>query len=241
MTFVDALMTRLPSFNVLESGRILSRMQSGVVQMYGAVMVVGVVAVLAWFWSPHSHIEAVFEGTSVELTTPQGIGYEYRWDANSDGEFDTRWDHVPGTTFEYARDDVRGVAVFLSNVHSGVERRIGVTEDWSPLPVESVVPTDLLSPHDTGFEVRVDGQDLVFRRPSARTKATGSREIRLPMGRDGRLGAARVFARPLVEATVEVRNAFGNTRRATKEIALPFLVDAPSHASLMPMTREVVR
>jgi hypothetical protein len=195
------------------------------------------VAVLAWFWTPHSHIEATFEDTSVELTTPQGIGYEYRWDANSDGEFDTQWDRVPGTTFEYARDDIRGVAVFLSNVQSGVERRVRVTEDWTPLPVESVVPADLRSPHDTGFEVRVDGQDLLFRRPGARSKG----QIRLPMGRDGRLGLARVFARPVVEATVEVRNAFGNTRRATKEIALPFSVDAPSHASLMPMTREVVR
>ena len=61
------------------------------------------------------------------------------------------------------------------------------------------------------------------------------------MGRDGRLGPARVFSRPLVEATVEVRNAFGNTRRATKEIALPFPLGAPSHASLIPPTREVVR
>jgi hypothetical protein len=65
--------------------------------------------------------------------------------------------------------------------------------------------------------------------------------MRLPMGRDGRLGLARVFTRPLVEATVEVRNAFGNTRRATKEIALPFTLGAPSHASLMQQVREVVR
>ncbi|MBW2215265.1 MAG: hypothetical protein JRF48_12765, partial [Deltaproteobacteria bacterium] len=45
-----------------------------------------------------------------------------------------------------------------------------------------------------------------------------------------------------VEATVEVRNTFGNTRRTTKEIVLPFpIAEAPSHASLMPSTREVVR
>ncbi|MBW2212953.1 MAG: hypothetical protein JRF48_00715 [Deltaproteobacteria bacterium] len=62
------------------------------------------------------------------------------------------------------------------------------------------------------------------------------------MSKGGRLGPARVFARPLVEATVEVRNTFGNTRRTTKEIALPFpIAEAPSHASLMPPTREVVR
>jgi hypothetical protein len=61
------------------------------------------------------------------------------------------------------------------------------------------------------------------------------------MGRDGRLGDARVFSRPLVEATVEVRNAFGNTRRDTKEIALPFPLEPPSHASLIQPAREVVR
>ena len=45
----------------------------------------------------------------------------------------------------------------------------------------------------------------------------------------------------LVEATVEVRNTFGNMRRATKEIALPFPLGAPSHASLIQPAREVVR
>jgi len=241
MTFVDALMTRWPSFKVRETGRIFARLQNGVVQMYGAVMVVGVVAVLAWFWTPHSHIEAAFEGTSVELTTPQGLGYEYRWDANSDGEFETHWDRAPETTFEYGQDDVRGIAVFLSNVHSGVERRIPVTEEWSPLPIESVAPIESLSRNDLGFEVRIDGRDLVFRRPNPPTMRSPSKEMRLPMGRDGRLGPARIVARPLVEATVEVRNAFGNTRRATEEIALPFSVEAPSHASLTPTTSRVVR
>ncbi|MGB8221735.1 MAG: NADH-quinone oxidoreductase subunit L, partial [Polyangiales bacterium] len=241
MTFVDALMTKWPSFKVREAGRILARMQNGVVQMYGSVMVVGLVAVLAWFWAPHSHIEAGFDGTLVELTTPPGLGYEYRWDANSDGQFDTDWNHTPGTTFEYDRGDVRGIAVFLANIHSGVERRIAVTEKWSPLPVESVVPSELLTPNDTGFEVRIDGKDLLFRKPYALTKLSGSKEIRLPMGKDGRLGSARVFARPFVQATLEVRNAFGNRHRASKEIDLPLSFDAPSHAALTPPTSEVVR
>jgi hypothetical protein len=241
MTFVDALMTKWPSFKIRETGRILARLQNGVVQMYGVVMVVGVVAVLAWFWTPHSRIEAAFEGTQVELTTPQGLGYEYRWDANSDGAFETEWERAPGTTFEYDHDDIRGVAVFLTNVHSGIERRIQVTEEWMPLPIESVIPAESLSPRDMGFEVRIDGQDLLFRKPHALTKLSGSQEIRLKMGKDGRLGPARVFSRPLVEATVEVRNAFGNTRRATKKIALPFSVEAPSHASLVQPIHEVVR
>ena len=55
------------------------------------------------------------------------------------------------------------------------------------------------------------------------------------------MGPARVYARPLVEATVEVRNAFGNARRDTQEIALPFGFEAPSHASLIQPPDEVVR
>jgi NADH-quinone oxidoreductase subunit L len=241
MTFVDALMTKLPSINVRKAGHILARLQNGVVQMYGAVMVVGVVAVLAWFWMPHTSIEAAFEGTQVELTTPQGLGYEYRWDANSDGEFETQWEGIPGTTFEYDHDDLRGIAVFLSNVHSGVTERIEVTEEWRLLPIESVVPAELLSARETGFELRVDGETLLFRKPHALTKLSGSKEIRLPMGKDGRLGPARVVSRPLVEATVEVRNAFGNVHRASKEIALPFGFDTPQHASLTLPAVEVVR
>jgi len=241
MTFVDTLLTRWPSFNVRETGRVFARMQDGVVQMYGAVMLVGVVGVMAWFWTPHSNIQAAFEGTSVELTTPQGLGYEYRWDADSDGQFETQWERTPSTTFEYDYDDVRGVAVFLGNAYSGIERRIEVTEEWTPLPVESVVPVELLSPSDLGFDVRIDGHDLLFRKPYALTKLSGSKEIRLPMGKQGKLGSVRVFTRPLVEATLEVRNAFGNTRRATKNIALPFSVEAPAQASLVPRAREVVR
>ena len=117
-----------------------------------------------------------------------------------------------------------------------------VTEEWTPVPIESVAPVATLAATERGFEVRIDGQDLVFRRPDPPTLLAGQQELRLPLGKDGRLGPARVFARPLVEATVQVRNTFGNARRAKKEIVLPFpIVEEPAHASLMPPTREVAR
>jgi hypothetical protein len=242
MTFVDALMTKWPSFKVRETGRVLARMQNGVVQMYGAVMVAGVAAVLAFFWTPHSNIEVEFDGRNAELTTAPGLGYVYRWDANSDGEFDTGWAGAPGTSFAYQEDDVVGVAVFIAHARTGVERRIEVGEDWMPLPIEAVAPPETLSRNDIGFQVRRDGEDLVFRRPDPPTLLAGNKELRLPLGRDGRLGPARVFTRPLVEATVEVRNAFGNTRRASKEITLPFNIEeTAAHASLGPAVREVPR
>ncbi len=55
-----------------------------------------------------------------------------------------------------------------------------------PLPTESVIPAELLSPRDTGFEVRLHEEMLVFRKAHAKTKLSGSKEIRLPMGKDGR-------------------------------------------------------
>ena len=137
------------------------------------------------------------------------------------------------TSFQYAKGDVRGVAVFITNTQSGLERRVHVGNSWVPLPIESVVPKEHLSPQDTGFEVRVDGEDLLFRKAFARTRATGSKDIRLPMGRTGRLGPTRVVGRPLVEATIEVRNAFGNVRTASKTIALPFDIEPPEHAALI--------
>ncbi len=240
LTFVDAIMTRLPSFNLREAAKVLARLQNGVVQLYGAVMVLGVAAVLAWFWMPHPSIEAAFEGQDVQLTAPPGLGYEYRWDANSDGEYETAWSQASAISFEYGDDDVRGVTLFLRSIDTGFEREMRVTDEWKRLPVESVVPKERLTGSETGFEVRTDGQDLLFRKPFALTKATGSQEMRLPMGRVGRLGQARVFARPLVEATVDVRNAFGNTRRASREITLPFVFDEASHASLLPGALEEV-
>jgi hypothetical protein len=216
-------------------------MQNGVVQMYGAVMAVGLVGVMAWYWTPHSRIDAEFDGRSAELSAPVGLGYEYRWDANSDGELETEWGDASRISFEYGDDDIRGVAVFIINSQSGVMKRVKVSDAWVPLPIESVIPAEFLTPRDTGFEVRIDGHDLLFRKPFARTKGTGSKEIRLPMGRSGRLGPARVVGRPLVEATVEVRNAFGNARTATKEIALPFDSVEPTHASLVRTKREVLR
>jgi NADH-quinone oxidoreductase subunit L len=241
MTFVDALMTKLPSWSAKEGGRQLVRLQNGVVQMYGAVMIVGFVGVMAWYWTPHARIEARFEGKTAELSAPAGLGYEYRWDANSDGEPETGWTEDGTASYEYDQGDVVGVAVFLANSQSGMERRIRVSDDWRSLPIESVIPEELLTPEGRGFEVRIDGRDLVFRKPFARTRATGSREMRLRMGRTGRLGLARVYSRPLVEATVEVRNAFGNTRVVTEEIPLPFDFETTAQASLIGVDREVAR
>ena len=48
---------------------------------------------------------------SANLSTAPGLGYEYRWDANSDGEFETGWTSSSETSFEYSESDVRNMVI----------------------------------------------------------------------------------------------------------------------------------
>jgi NADH-quinone oxidoreductase subunit L len=229
MTFVDALMTKLPAFKVRESGRALARMQNGVVQVYGMVIAIGFLVVMAWYWTPHSRIEAQFSGDTALLTTPAGLGYEYRWDANSDGEFETGWTSKGQTTFEYGDDDTRALMVLIQHQPTGVTKRHLVTEEWSPLRLDSVIPDGEPHPHGRQPEVRLEEDGIAFLIPGPSGKA---RKVRRGVGEVARFASTLVYATPIVEATVEVRNAFGNSSSSTKRIPLPATKKSPSRASL---------
>jgi hypothetical protein len=231
MTFVDALMTKLPSFNVRESGRLLARLQNGVVQVYGMVMAIGFVVVMAWYWTPHSRIEAVFFGDTALLRTPAGLGYEYRWDANSDGEFETGWTDEPQTSFEYDEGDTRAIVVSIEHAPSGRTEEIPASYEWRRLPLEMVIPDAERNERDSMVDFRLDEDGVVFLVPGR--APTGKRlEVRRPIGAAARFGSSLVYATPVVEARVEVRNAFGNTSVTTQRIPLPHGSDGRARASL---------
>jgi NADH-quinone oxidoreductase subunit L len=238
MTFVDALMTKLPSFNSKGLGNWFVRMQNGVVHVYGAVMAVGLVGIIAWYWMPHARVEADFAGAKVKLSTPAGMGYEYRWDANSDGEFDTGWTASPDTTFEYGTDDVRRVTLALTNTTTGARREVDLNDDWQVLPLSSVVPTMELTSSELMTEFRRDGDEVVFRLPGWRTKTTKPREVRRAFGQAARFGRVTVNTASVVEATVEVRNAFGNVNRDSSELVMPAAFNAMRRAALLPLDEE---
>jgi NADH-quinone oxidoreductase subunit L len=88
-TLVDGLIARLTALVVAALGTVLRAFQNGVVHVYAAMMVVGL-TVMGWFFAvPHPNATVVDTGNNdYVLTAAPGVGYAYRWDADSDGKPD---------------------------------------------------------------------------------------------------------------------------------------------------------
>jgi hypothetical protein len=71
------------------AGTVLRAFQNGVVHAYAAVMVVGL-AVVGWFFAvPHPNATISDAGNDdYVVSAAPGLGYAYRWDADSDGKPD---------------------------------------------------------------------------------------------------------------------------------------------------------
>jgi len=87
---VDFLLARVTAFLVSTSGTVLRFIQTGRVQTYAAVMVVGLGAVGWFFVTPRAEakLDANEESGVYSLTAAEGLGYSYRWDLNNDGKWD---------------------------------------------------------------------------------------------------------------------------------------------------------
>jgi NADH-quinone oxidoreductase subunit L len=88
-TLVDGIIARLTALVVAALGTVLRAFQNGVVHVYAAMMVVGLSA-MGWFFAvPHPNATVVDAGSNdYVLTAAPGVGYAYRWDADSDGKPD---------------------------------------------------------------------------------------------------------------------------------------------------------
>ncbi len=76
---VDFILARLTSLIVAATGTILRVIQNGVVHVYAAVMVVGLV-VLGWFFvEPHADFTVYEQNGDYTLQAGPGPGYSYRW------------------------------------------------------------------------------------------------------------------------------------------------------------------
>jgi NADH-quinone oxidoreductase subunit L len=88
---VDFLLTRVTTFLVSTTGTALRFVQTGRVQTYAAVMVVGLAGV-GWFVvTPRAEAELASNDESgvYNVTAAPGLGYSYRWDLNNDGKWDS--------------------------------------------------------------------------------------------------------------------------------------------------------
>jgi NADH-quinone oxidoreductase subunit L len=70
-------------------GAVLRKSQTGTVQMYGAVLSLGMVALVGWaILRPSVAISYRAEGQQLTLQAHGGPGYSYQWDLDGDGRFE---------------------------------------------------------------------------------------------------------------------------------------------------------
>ena len=89
---VDLLLARVSAFLVATTGTALRYLQTGRVQTYAAIMVLGLGGVGWFFVAPRAEakLDANEESGVYSLTAAQGLGYSYRWDLNNDGKWDDK-------------------------------------------------------------------------------------------------------------------------------------------------------
>lgn len=106
---VDGLLAKVTAALAKASGYLLTRTQTGAVYAYAGMFVVGLAGLLWWFTYPHPDLRRVDEDTpgSITWNAGQGIGHEYRWDWESDGEWDTEWSRESIATHSY--EDVQNL------------------------------------------------------------------------------------------------------------------------------------
>jgi NADH-quinone oxidoreductase subunit L len=88
---VDGIVARFTSWVVAVSGHLLRLMQTGRIQAYSAVMMVGT-ACLGWFFTmpqAKAHVERDDASGHYTVVAAPGLGYAYRWDADADGKPDS--------------------------------------------------------------------------------------------------------------------------------------------------------
>jgi NADH-quinone oxidoreductase subunit L len=88
---VDFLFARVSTFLVSSTGSALRFIQTGRVQTYAAVMVLGLGGVGWFFVSPRVDAKTHADDNAgiYTVSAAPGLGYGYRWDLNNDGKPDT--------------------------------------------------------------------------------------------------------------------------------------------------------
>ncbi len=123
---VDGIIAKLSSFIVRGSGSLLRQLQTGRIQAYGAVMVVGLGSV-GWFLvAPHANAQVVANQAdgAYSVTATPGLGYSYRWDENGDGKPDSaEFGDKASVSFNLDIDKTRTVSLEVKNAFGQVATR----------------------------------------------------------------------------------------------------------------------
>jgi proton-translocating NADH-quinone oxidoreductase chain L len=235
--FVDGLIAWVPAQIARLSGWLVTRAQNGVIYAYTVSFTVGAAGLIWWFSYPHTDLRAEARAASVTWTADDGPGYEYRWDFDGDGEWDTEWSGDSTALHEYGNDDAfYGVVAILEASGLGdVEPiEIPLSEEPVGIPVDELPAEWARAPgegEDASADpvrptLRLDGGSVVLSANDALV-SSGGRAARadddvfeLSPGDNARIGIATLRIAVRVRGRVEVRNAFGNLTHASEELTL---------------------
>ena len=164
---VDGLLTWVPAQVARMGGSILSRMQNGMVYTYTVGFTVGAAALIWWFTYPHTELESEVASANVTWTADRGAGYEYRWDFDTDGEYDTEWSSEPVASHEYgATDSYFGLVAILdvTGMEDSEPIELELDEEAMALPLDDLTPEGVRAGEDgaapadpTSPTIRLDG------------------------------------------------------------------------------------
>ncbi len=238
--FVDGLLTRASSAGAKALGFLLTRAQNGVVFAYAGLMVAGLAGLAWWFTYPHPALEGEAGTGEVSWVAGRGLGYEYRWDFDSDGEWDTEWSADPAASHVYVDEDqIYGLVAIVEAPRSmfGAEELVVTAGETVEVPtvnlaadwVRTTITTDgdadegLFGRTPTAPTLRYDGGRLVVNINSANiVDRDGGDDGRLALraGETVTFGGGRITVAVLVRGTVEVKNPFGNRSRESRDLTL---------------------
>jgi NADH-quinone oxidoreductase subunit L len=116
---VDGILAKLSAFIVRSSGSVLRQLQTGRIQAYAAVMVVGL-GLVGWFLvAPHAsaQVQSNHAAGAYSVAAAPGLGYSYRWDGQ--GDFSDK----SSVSFQLDRDKTRTVTLEVKNAFGRVAER----------------------------------------------------------------------------------------------------------------------
>jgi NADH-quinone oxidoreductase subunit L len=125
---VDGIIARLTSLLINVWGHLLRLFQTGHAQVYAAVMVVGLF-LMGWFVAV-PQAQAVVAGDEqagrYSVRAAPGLGYEYRWDMDGDGEMDDsqEFGQTMEVTLELEPGTSRDVQLQVRNVFGRVRTSV---------------------------------------------------------------------------------------------------------------------
>jgi NADH-quinone oxidoreductase subunit L len=225
---VDGL-TKFAAFAVSTASFLFTRLQNGVVHVYGAGMAFGLVVLTWWVLYPHPDISATTKDAAAHFVAGSGLGYQYRWDFNSDGEFEIDWSDQRDVHYAFDGSDLVAMELNLTSVlgrnRGGYILRLkeGESTDLDPSYLGDAWRTDPSStqpPH-----VTVHGTTLLVRPGASSLRIDGvpaaGDEVPVPVGSTMQLGEyTQLRLDAVVRSTLEVKSAFGNVARTKKELVV---------------------